>query len=74
MKRTVSRVLVSVAAAAAFSGIAGGVADAAPAPAAQETPIWLLPGVDLGGLLEPTVNLPAQLLAPVFDVITFIAG
>jgi hypothetical protein len=29
----------------------------------------VLPGVDLGAVLGPTVQLPTQLLQPVFDVL-----
>jgi hypothetical protein len=38
------------------------VADAAPQ---DSTPIWVLPGVDLGSILSPTIQLPTQILAPV---------
>jgi hypothetical protein len=68
MKKT-ARILLPLAAAAALFGLAGGVADAAPAtPAAVSadpgTAIWALPGLDVGSLLGPTIAAPAQLLAP----------
>ncbi|GAA4540172.1 hypothetical protein [Amycolatopsis samaneae] len=67
MKRIAARVLLPLAAAAALTGVAGGVADAAPA----DTPhIWVTPDLDLGGLLRPTVPAPTQLLAPIFGLIT----
>jgi hypothetical protein len=85
MKRTIARVLLPLAAAGAFAALAGGVADAAPTtpaaptapapglpalPAGDGTAIWLIPGVDLGALLGPTVQAPTELLAPVFNLIT----
>lgn len=54
--------------AAAAVGLGGGVAGAA------ETPIWLVPGADLGSLLGPTVQLPTEALAPVVQLLTFLAG
>lgn len=39
-------------------------------PTGDGTAIWLIPGVDLGGLLGPTVQAPTELLAPVFNLIT----
>ncbi|GAA1946420.1 hypothetical protein [Amycolatopsis minnesotensis] len=74
MKRIAVRAAVTVAAAAAFAGVAGGVADAAPSHAQEGTPIWLLPGVDVGPLLDPAILAPANLLAPVYGLITLIGG
>ncbi|MFD9959123.1 hypothetical protein [Amycolatopsis sp. NPDC058986] len=67
MKRIAARVLLPLAAAAVLTGVAGGVADAAPA---EGTPIWVTPDLDLGGLLGPAVQAPTQLLAPIFGLIT----
>ncbi|WP_329071052.1 hypothetical protein [Amycolatopsis sp. NBC_01480] len=39
-------------------------------PTGDGTAIWALPGVDLGGLLGPTVQAPTELLAPLFNLIT----
>jgi hypothetical protein len=73
MKKISARVLIPLAAASALFGLAGGVADAAPAPVAptaQDTPIWVTPGLDLGAWLGPAIQDPTQLLAPVFYLIT----
>lgn len=67
MKRAVSRISATAAIMAAGFGLTAGVASA-------ETPVYLLPGVDLGAILGPTTNLPAEALAPVFSVLTFLAG
>ncbi|WP_243769671.1 hypothetical protein [Amycolatopsis acidicola] len=68
MRRVVSRVLVAGAVGAAVLALGSGVAGAA------EVPIWVVPGVDGGSLLDPTVNLPTALLAPVDSLLTFFAG
>lgn len=75
MKRMTARILLPLAAAGVLFGLAGGVADAAPAaPAADPgTAIWAIPGLDLGSLLGPTVGAPTQVLAPVFGIITLIS-
>jgi hypothetical protein len=39
----------------------------------DNTPIWVLPGVDLGPILDPTVGVPAA-LAPIFELLKFIGG
>lgn len=66
MKRTAARILLPLAAAAAFTGVAAGVADAAPAgPPA----VWVVPGLDLGSVLGP-VGQPLDLLSPVYGVLT----
>lgn len=80
MNRTLRRVLLGTVAAVLLTGAAGGVASATeanPAPnlsSQQGVPIWLLPGVDLGSLLGPTVPLPTQALAPVDGLLTLISG
>ena len=71
MKRTLARVLLPLAAAAAFTGLAGGVAGAATLTP-SDAPIWALPGLDVGSLLGP-VGQPLELLAPVYGLITLIS-
>ncbi|MEU5692454.1 hypothetical protein [Actinosynnema sp. NPDC020468] len=62
----ITRVL-AVGAVVGVLGLAtGGVALA-------DTPIWVLPGVDLGGVLGPTTGVPGG-LAPVFDLLKLIGG
>ncbi|MER5389204.1 hypothetical protein [Saccharopolyspora sp. NPDC002686] len=61
MSATIRRFAAVSAAAIAACLFTGGVATA--------EPIWVLPGVDLGTLLEPSVQLPTQLLAPVVDIL-----
>ncbi|MGC7093913.1 hypothetical protein ACPZ19_04550 [Amycolatopsis lurida] len=68
MRKLVSRVLVTGAAVAVFSGAAGGVAFAA-----DSTPIWVLPGVDLGSVLDLTIGIPGG-LAPVFDLLKLVGA
>ncbi|RZQ64153.1 hypothetical protein [Amycolatopsis suaedae] len=68
MKRMSARVLVAGAALAVLSLVTGGVAGAA------ETPVWVLPGVDLGGLLGPVAGLPADALAPVYGLLTLLGA
>lgn len=69
VRRVVSRALVAAAFGAVALGVGGGVASAD-----DGTAIWLLPGVDAGALLGPTVGLPTALLAPVDGVLTYLAG
>ena len=78
MKRKAARILLPLAAAAALFGLAGGVADAAQAtPAATSTDpgtaIWVIPGLDVGSLLGPTIGAPAQVLAPLYGLISLIS-
>ncbi|MEC3979168.1 hypothetical protein [Amycolatopsis sp. H20-H5] len=82
MKRIAARVVLPIAAAAALTGLAGGIATAAPAPGLPSLPalptsgapaIWAVPGLDAGGLLGPSVQAPTQLLAPVFGLITLVS-
>ena len=40
---------------------------------AENTPIWVLPGVDLGPILDPAVGVPAA-LAPIFELLKFVGG
>ncbi len=73
MKRIAARVLLPLAVAGALSGLAGGVAsaDTLPgSPAGDDPAVWLVPGVDLGGLLGPAVPVPTDVLAPIFGIIT----
>lgn len=59
MRRLTWRTLTTAVVALALAAVTGGVAEAA------ETPVWLLPGADVGVLLGPTVQLPTALLEPV---------
>jgi hypothetical protein len=74
MKRIAARVLLPLAAAGALSGLAGGIASADTLPglpaAGGDPAVWLVPGVDLGGLLGPAVPVPTDALAPIFGIIT----
>ncbi|SDH76931.1 hypothetical protein SAMN05192558_10343 [Actinokineospora alba] len=70
--KTVSRVLATGFAVATLSLTAAGVAGAAE-QTPQNTPIWLIPGVDLGPLLDPTTGLP-EALAPVFGLLSLIGA
>lgn len=69
MRRVFSRVLVAGALAAAALGLGGGTASAA-----EDTSIWLVPGVDAGTLLGPTVGLPTSALAGLDSLLTYLAG
>lgn len=76
MKRIAARVLLPMAAAVALSGLAGGIAsaDTLPGlPTGGDPAVWLVPGVDLGGLLSPVVPVPTDALAPIFGIITQIS-
>ncbi|WP_206787522.1 hypothetical protein [Amycolatopsis sp. MtRt-6] len=68
MKRLAARVLLPLAAATAFTGLAAGVAGADPADGS----VWLVPGVDLGSVLGP-LGRPVDLLAPVFGLVTAVS-
>ncbi|HVV08874.1 hypothetical protein [Amycolatopsis sp.] len=68
MRRVVSRALVAGAVGAAVFALGSGIASA------DETPIWLVPGVDAGSVLDPTIGLPTAALAPVDSLLTFLAG
>lgn len=72
MRRTVARALVTGAVATVALALTGGAASAATADG--DVPVWLLPGVDVGGLVSPVIDLPAQGLAPVYDLITLLTG
>ncbi|MDI2028404.1 hypothetical protein QFW96_07270 [Saccharopolyspora sp. TS4A08] len=63
MSASVRRAATAVALAVSAALLTGGVA--------QAEAIWVLPGVDLGAVLTPTVQLPTQLLAP---VVALLAG
>lgn len=71
MKKIAARILIPFAAAAVLLGLSGGVASAA--PVVQDTPIWALPGLDVGGLLGPLVGAPTELLAPIYCLITLVS-
>ncbi|WP_026153609.1 hypothetical protein [Amycolatopsis methanolica] len=68
MRRSVARVLAGGVIAAAALGFGGGIASA------DEVPIWLVPGVDAGPLLDPTTGAPTAVLAPVYGLLTELAG
>ncbi len=40
---------------------------------AEAVPIWVVPGIDLGSVLGPTVGVPGG-LASVFDLLKLIGG
>lgn len=63
MRRTCRRIAATGLLALAMTGAGAGVAAAEPA-------VWLVPGVDGGPLLGPTVGLPTRLLAPVDGLLT----
>lgn len=67
VRKLILRSLVAGVAGAAALGLGSGVASA-------ETPIWLVPGVDAGPLLGPTVGLPTTALAPIDGLLTYLAG
>lgn len=65
---SISRNVAAVITGVVVAFLTAGVAEAAPV-AAESTPIWLLPGVDLGPVLDLTIQLPTQLLRPVFGLL-----
>lgn len=90
MRRLLRRGLIGVAAAALITTGSTGLASAAELPSPPPlpglpqlpglpgsgagVPIWVLPGVDLGSVLGPTVPVPTEALAPVDGVLTQITG
>ena len=80
MKKSIVRIVAGTAVALAAVAVTGGIASAAPAaptPTAttsSDTPIWLIPGVDLGSILDPTIGIPAQVFAPVDGLLNYIGG
>ena len=68
MRNVVSRVLLAGAVGVAAVVLGSGVA------AADEVPVWVVPGVDAGSLLDPTIGLPASALAPLDGLLTYLAG
>jgi hypothetical protein len=62
MTKPLVRLVAGTTAGLALSCLTGGVAHA------EETPIWIAPGVDAGPVLDPTVQLPTQVLKPVFGI------
>jgi hypothetical protein len=67
VRRILSRALIAGAVGAVAFGVGGGVASA-------DTPIWVAPGVDGSALLGPVADLPTTALAPVDQVLTYLAG
>lgn len=43
------------------------------APTGGGPSVWVVPGLDAGSLLGPTAQAPAQLLAPVFNLVTAVS-
>ncbi|MDX8145879.1 hypothetical protein OG205_26075 [Lentzea sp. NBC_00516] len=39
----------------------------------ESVPIWVLPGLDLGSVLDPAIGVPAA-LAPIFELLKFVGG
>lgn len=89
MKKSIVRTGIVVGTALAVVGIAGGVASAASsnpqagtsapasasaASAPSDIPIWLLPGVDVGALLDPVIAVPTTVLAPVDSLLVALYG
>jgi hypothetical protein len=89
MKKSIARAGIVVGAALAVVGIAGGVASATPvnpaagtsasasaaaAGAPSDIPIWLLPGVDAGALLDPVIAVPTTVLAPIDSLLLTLYG
>lgn len=70
--KMVSRVVAAGFAAATLTLTATGVASATEL-SPQDTPIWLVPGVDLGSLLGATTDLPGS-LAPLFGLLSLIGA
>jgi hypothetical protein len=77
-KKTVGRILAGATLTVVATGLACGTADAAPLtvrPAdTSGVPIWLLPGVDLGPVLDSTIDIPSGALTPVSELLTFLNG
>ena len=69
VRKLVRRALVAGAVGAVALGLGGGIASAADGPA-----VWVVPGVDAGALLGPTVGLPTSALAPADGLLTYLAG
>jgi hypothetical protein len=69
MTRLLARTLLGGAVALALTGAGAGMANADPAPAPGDTAIWLVPGLDGGGLLGPSIPAPTEVLAPIFGVL-----
>ncbi|GAA0601699.1 hypothetical protein GCM10010174_17070 [Kutzneria viridogrisea] len=67
MSTVVSRVVAGTVAALALTGLTGGIAHAG-------TPVYVLPGVDLGSVLDPTVPVPTEALGPIAHLLTFLHG
>lgn len=61
MSQSIRRAATAVTLALGAVLVTGGVANA--------ESVWLLPGVDLGAVLTPTIQLPTQLLAPVVAIL-----
>ncbi|MBE9375361.1 hypothetical protein IQ251_12985 [Saccharopolyspora sp. HNM0983] len=69
MIRSLTRFGTATCLAAAACLALGGVAHAAEEPPSA----WLLPGVDIGPVVDPLVQLPTEALAPVVGVLDSLA-
>jgi hypothetical protein len=84
MRKSIVRIVAGATLALVAVAAAGGVASAAPTTPATPAPaptassanpiIWLLPGVDLGPVLDSTVGIPAQVFGPVDGLLTLVGG
>ena len=57
--------------------VAAGAASAAPvSPSVADAgvPIWAVPGLDVGSLLDPTIPLPTTALAPIDGLLKLVSG
>ncbi|GAA3355882.1 MULTISPECIES: hypothetical protein [Saccharopolyspora] len=63
MSKSLARLTAATVTSLALLGLGAGVAQADPPS------IWVIPGVDAGGLLSPTVGLPTAALNPVVGLL-----
>ena len=63
MSKNLARLTAATVTSLALLGLGAGVAQADPPS------IWVIPGVDAGGLLSPTVGLPTAALNPVVGLL-----
>lgn len=63
MSKSLARLTAATVTSLALLGLGAGVAQADPPS------IWVIPGVDAGGLLSPTVGLPTAVLNPVVGLL-----
>ncbi|MEU6131094.1 hypothetical protein ABZ805_18140 [Saccharopolyspora sp. NPDC047091] len=63
MSKNLARLTAATVTSLALLGLGAGAAQAEPPS------IWVIPGVDAGGLLSPTVGLPTAALNPVVGLL-----